>query len=424
MKKVKVITSIGIVALFIAFAITVKALPIEGISLNYSNDGDSEMIKAYGYNPDKFVEDNMNKVKIAGKIESIIKENYGEKYPSYYGGMYISDDSQNLIVQIVASNIPVTISKEYSIYDKIVNVDSAVKIEYVKNSYSDLKAVNDKIIQYLDSDQANKDVFDNFTANYVDEMNNSVVIELKNNSTEKQALFKKTIASNYSKITNSINDLNCITFKKGQTATPAVDVNPGKIISVHNDSKCSMGFRTKYNGKEGYVTAGHCFTGTSPSIVTGSVELWHFVNNQESDYAFVETKSSFNLTNKLEYGATGITTLRVPYSCPTLVTNMVVAKSGYRTGYTAGKLTSTSVNVSYKDAKGKITTINNLAQASLTVHCGDSGGPVFIPTKDSDGGPFTLGIVSGKDGDCTAASNVTYFSNINLLPWELQSNRY
>lgn len=430
--KNKIIIFLGLIATILTGSInSVNAITLDGLNqniLNNPNDGKTEMVKAFGDNYEEFLEDNWNKVEIAGKVESLMKDNYKDSYPSYYGGMYISDDAQNLVIQIVEKNIPSEESEEYPIYNKIINIDSSIKIVYVNYSYNELNAVNNKIIEYFNSDKADMGAFENFSSNYIDIMNNTVVIELENNTNEKQAIFKQVVLADSKQVLTSskqsLVDSKYIVFKKGEPARTTINLNPGGLLYVHGGT-CSMAFRVKYNNEVGYVTAGHCFKGLYP-LQTGTLKLWHFANNSSGDYAFVATNGTYDPTNTLEYTAPGITQLAVVNFCPTLITNMAVAKVGDKTHYTAGKITDTSRNVKYKTGTNSYTTINDLAVAEMTVNCGDSGGAVFISRTDANGGAIPVGIVSGGNPseDCSVAGNTTYFTNFNLLPTALQEGRY
>ncbi len=41
-----------------------------------------------------------------------------------------------------------------------------------------------------------------------------------------------------------------------------------------------MGYRVRYNNKNGYLTAGHCFSKANINIPTGTVVERQFYNNQ------------------------------------------------------------------------------------------------------------------------------------------------
>lgn len=427
MKNKKIFVLIGVViCLFASFIVSVNALTLnkfKDLATNNPEDGDTAMAKAFGDNYDEIIKNNLYEADIANKIESLMKSYYKELYPSYYGGMYISDDSLNLIVQIVEDNIPENDSEEYSVYKKVLNMDSTIKIEYVKYSYNELNNINDEIVKYFNSDKANNLIYENFSANYVDIFNNRAVVVLIENNEKLQEEFEKAVLFDSKTVEYS----KFINFKQGDHAKTTGNLKPGGTINLPA-GQCSMGFRTKHNGKNGYMLAGHCATGLNVggTIATGTLRVKQFANLQSGDYAFIENNSSWTPTNTLAYTATGITTLAVVSYCPGITAGMAVAKAGIATQYTAGTVQYTDVNVRYTTGPNTYITINNLVQAAMRVNCGDSGGPVFTPRKDVNGGPVPIGIVSGGNPseDCTVAGTTTYFTNINRLPGTLQTGRY
>ena len=400
------------------FLIMLSNISVCALSKNIDNlDNeiyDAVLKEAYGDNYKEYLEDNWHKVEIAAKVEDLIEKYYKNIFPEYYGGMYISDDAKNLIIQIVKENIPKSDSKEYKIYNELINIDSSIKIEYVKLSQNELSKIIDVIGK---SETINKNK--NYISSYIDVMSNSIVVEVKNNNDMKtKQTFKETFANlksqnkayDYIKFVNSTEDQPLA----GKT------LNAGSAISVHGGT-CSMGFRVKYNGNKGYLTAGHCFDGLLPSIPTGTIQIRQFANNQSNDYAFVKTTALYEPMNTLQYPGTNITELAVANYCPTLVVNMAVAKSGMKTGYTAGKITALSYDAQYKNIK-----IKNLVKAQLKSNCGDSGAPIFTPRTQANGGPVPIGILSGGNtrDECKTPATYTLFTNINRLPANLQTGRY
>ena len=87
---------------------------------------------------DNFYEKNYQMSFVARNIEAFLKYRYDGKYPDYYGGMYISNDANNVIVEIVKEKLPVKGTREFYYYNELFTVDKSIKIEYVKNSYNDL----------------------------------------------------------------------------------------------------------------------------------------------------------------------------------------------------------------------------------------------------------------------------------------------
>lgn len=260
MKKIKLFT--------LAFMFMTAVIFVQSFNVKAANN----------YN-DTFLELNAKQVELAEKVEEIIKN---DLYPSYFGGMYISDDSTHLVVQVVEDNIPATEnSKEYLSFNQIKNMDGNIEYEYVKNSYKKLNNINDKLIEYFSSEEA---YLENLSANYVDTFKNIVVVELVDNSAQQVDVFRERLLSNDSfKGLELTSDL--IEYTQGKNENHAI--NAGEEITVNGTGLCSMGYRVTINGSKGYITAGHCFNGTGNSSAGGTVTRY-----QESgrvDAAFVKT---------------------------------------------------------------------------------------------------------------------------------------
>lgn len=147
-----------------------------------------------------------------------------------------------------------------------------------------------------------------------------------------------------------------------------------------------MGYRVKINGNSGYITAGHCFSGTGQSATGGTVTKYQ--ESGKVDAAFVKTTSSYSPSNSLYYTSSSITTLNNTL-CPVLSVNQAIAKAGQTTGYTSGKIKSLNYSGTYDGIY-----FTNLIAADYSTQGGDSGGAVFVPS-----------VVSGTTGAPLAGIN-------------------
>lgn len=365
MKKNKIALLLGTFAfVFIAFITSVNALSVD------SNT--------------KLLDLNLKQAEIATEIEKTVKE---EAYPPYFGGVYVSEDSTHVIIQIVEDKLPTTKNtKEYSTFNKIANIDSNVKIEYVKYSYKELNDINDKLIEYFSSEKAD---LSNLSAHYVDTFNNVVVVELKENNLKRIENFEKTVLG-VDEAKKSIINSDIITFTEGEQHTD--ELKAGEKISVTGGS-CSMGYRVKIGGKAGYITAGHCFNGVGDSATGGTVKNYKY--SGKVDAAFVQTNIITFPSNSLKYTSGSITTLNNNL-CPILSLNMAIAKSGYSTGYTSGQIKNLNYSATYNG-----TYFTGLIAANYSSAGGDSGGAVFVPNNVNGGAPLA-GIHKGTSSYGTA----------------------
>ncbi|MCM1371037.1 MAG: helix-turn-helix transcriptional regulator [Clostridium sp.] len=119
-----------------------------------------------------YYEKNYQKTFVARNVDALLKYRNDGGYPDYYGGMYISDDANNLILLIVKDKIPSENTREIYYYNELINLDESIKIEYVKNSYNVLEEVNDKIIEYITTHE----IPEEYNSNYVDIIKNKVIV--------------------------------------------------------------------------------------------------------------------------------------------------------------------------------------------------------------------------------------------------------
>lgn len=146
----------------ISLSILIAILIVAGMVFYKNRDDELE----------KYYERNYQMSLVARNVEAFFKYRYDGKYPDYYGGMYISDDAYNLVVQLVEENIPPKETKGYYYYNELFTVDKSIKVEYVKNSYNKLEEVNQKLIDYF----SNNETFDDLNGFGIDIYNNSVTV--------------------------------------------------------------------------------------------------------------------------------------------------------------------------------------------------------------------------------------------------------
>lgn len=318
---------------------------------------------------------------IATQLDKKIKIN--DEYPSYYGGMYISDESNKLILQVVKENIPEKDTKDYQKYNQILNFDNSIEVIYVKNSFSQLQGIYEKINEYYKKFNyiVRNSNFSNYAGHYIDIENNVIVLNLLDDSN-----IEREIANFEEKIVKS----SVIKFSNGSVGIDEKNLKAGAEISVP-DGKCSMGYRVKINGKNGYITAGHCFNAANVNIETGTVKKRQYSGSV--DAAFVQTNSSYIPINELEYPDSSNTIKSLNNTmCPTLSVGQTIAHNGISTHYRTGKIKSLNYSNSFNGVL-----FTNLILANYDSDHGDSGGPVFIPSTTYGG--VLVGIHKGSTSD-------------------------
>ena len=138
-----------------------------------------------------------------------------------------------------------------------------------------------------------------------------------------------------------------------------------------------------------------------------------FSNNGYYDYGFVETNYNYNVSNELGYKNGNITSLGVTNYSPNIFVNMEIAKAGFTTGYTSGKVTGLNQTYKSSDNNGNNVTLKGMVKSNLTAKKGDSGGVVFIPRSNNDGGSIALGVISGGSEGILGIGKAIYFTSIN-----------
>ena len=163
--------------LFISFMLIAVLIILSIIIYNKKNNEISD-----------YYERNYQMTFVARNIEAFLKYRYNGIFPDYYGGMYISNDAKNIIVQIVKNKIPNNGINLYY-YNELFTVDTRIKIEYVKNSYNELEDINNKINDYLISHTPPKDL----NSYGIDIMKNVVVVNFAEANEENIKEFKENI---------------------------------------------------------------------------------------------------------------------------------------------------------------------------------------------------------------------------------------
>ena len=184
-----------------------------------------------------FYERNYQLTFVARDVEAFFKYRFGDVYPDFYGGMYISDDSYNLIVQIVEEKIPVEGTMEYYYYNELSTVDERIKLEYVKYSYNELLNINNEITDYF----SNNKVFEDLNSWYIDVYNNRVVVNFVEVTDSIKKEFKdKVIDSEIVVFESAIDNINEDDICKNYPKEIGSDIleNHGEVlISIHVGNK-------------------------------------------------------------------------------------------------------------------------------------------------------------------------------------------
>jgi len=315
--------------------------------------------------------------KLMNSIHDSNKRSSDEAFPEYYGGAFI-DENDDLVVLVT--------TKEKSGKEKVKEAteNSDTKIKEAKHSYNDLLKIQTKVEKTYTSlykknneDVEIKSILDDITGIYIDDKGNQVVVQIKELSVEKEELFNKLFGNS-----------ELIVFEDGFTySDTAIDWRPGRKI-YSDTGYLSTGYSAySYNSSGskiyGFVTAGHSFsngdevyTSSSRSSVLGICRSSK--NSGSVDAAFIEiTSSTYENSNKVYYsdssGAGSGVTLKAGEYTTSVAQGEKVYKAGAKTYLTEGTVLSSSHSETFS---GKVFT--DLLKASTLNLGGDSGGVAYI----------------------------------------------
>ena len=358
------------------------------------------LLDKYGENYKEIFKKNAESAANAEKIHSLFtKAKSGETmFPDYIGGLYIND-KEELVIQMVEKNIPLdSKNSEYSNYKNILNVDKTAKIEYVQYSYNELYNINNKILDYYSKNKSNGNVI----GFYIDTKTNKIVVELKSIKNSEIENFK-----------NNVIKSNLVTFTEGIENVDYANLVPGTKI---NGFICSYGYRAKLNGKNGIVTAGHCFTKKGDPVGNiGTVKEWN--NSGHVDAAWIETNSNNipqNYMNSIPKGF--VDTLSPTQVITTFTEGQLLAKIGYVSGFTSGKVTKPIYNP---------LPLSMQVRTDFYATHGDSGGIVFQFPFFNPGGTNVIGYsVAGIVKGGPNGGGIMYFTRADRTNSMFKITRY
>ncbi len=149
---------------------------------------------------------------LSNNIYMLLTDSGKKELPDFYGGDYISNDGNHLVIQIVKDKIPskkVNMSKqereEENLYQKIIKYDKVIILEFVEYSYVELNTINDYLKKFQKDEYAKY-----MTTHYVDIKINRVVVGLKENTKENQERFKQEIMESSAIEFKTINHENAV----------------------------------------------------------------------------------------------------------------------------------------------------------------------------------------------------------------------
>lgn len=302
-----------------------------------------------------------------------------EIYPDYYGGYYIGFDRKPvfLVVKGLENIAKLDIKKR-------VNSDY-FSIESCSYSYNQLNAIR-KVLREKFGDERQEAMIDElgWVGQYIDQQENCIYVMLERCLDSDIAEFKRKVCDSpliKFKVDSVVVLPNKEEIKKETKSTFGVtELSPGGFINNQNWGDGSAGYRVKYDGVEGFVTAGHVayasgkeigFVSGGPRI--GLCEYCIIGGSQMVDAAFVSFYSPYKMTTNTAYK-------KNPLSDDIVILgkNDYVQKEGGTTFWSAGTVTEVGVDKRFAMPDGSFEyNIQNLTVATYKSDTGDSGGIVY-----------------------------------------------
>ncbi len=355
----------------------------------------NDLKDTYGNNYLDVINKNVESTAYAKKIDDLFLENNNKEkiYPDYYGGVYINDN-QELVFQYTDYN---QFSQNKLLSSELKNIDNNMIYENVKFSYNELKTTYNNILSLI-----KKNKIQGLNGFYIDVKNNRIVVELN----------ELSIAENFK---DKILDSNMVSFAKSEPYRITSTHNIGGPLKAYDNVVfCSMGFRAKYNGKTGIITAGHCVV-DNETLPFGHVEKVQFSGSVDAAWI----KSTETLTNNLEYQTYPRTTIKTNTTMPYLAPGSLLGKVGYASHAVTGTLISLNHTVFYDKEVNNLdhdVTLTDMGYANLTTRPLDSGGAVFTFSNSNNSSASLVGITSGgvfeQNSDISSVVNFTKLNNI------------
>lgn len=317
-------------------------------------------------------------------------------YPDYFGGATITDEGRLLI--LVKGD---TVKAKEDLISRSKSNDFIIKsCEY---SFKELSDLNRQLGDVFEDEQTREEL--TWVAVGISPSSNRVFVRLEDFSAQKIAAFKAKVS-----------DSDIIVFEQGEkaicddpmpienndstisennmpTTRGIYGINPGSKITVLGYTG-SVGYRARYQGNEGFVTAAHCIPNVGGiayynGSYAGDAKVYSL--GTTVDAAFVQTRPDYDVTDRTQYGSRYLTPTIIPiYNLDAAAVTMEGCLSG-TSNY--GVVRGIDVSISFSKTMPYIGyrsyTVRNLMEATFPGQGGDSGGIVYGSTNMQIAGCYT-----------------------------------
>ncbi|MEG0835035.1 MAG: S1 family peptidase [Christensenellaceae bacterium] len=334
-------------------------------------------------------------------LNSFTDQNNVISYPEYYAGAYL--DTNGYLVVSVTDDSPAIMAQVQTITG-----NPNIIIEKKEHSYNDLLSIKDSVINYYRN---------NYTANVATaDITKVSILDDKN-----EVHVGLSSLSHASVISIAQGAFGTNTKSAGNSERPVVFVETPEFASAASLyagdgitsplGVLSIGFPcTRYNGvttQYGFVTAAHGAS-TGNSISHGGTAIGKVTASKYSgtvDTAFVNvTNSSYPISMSINAGGS---ILSITGKTVTAV-NSTVYKDGATTGFTSGKVLSTSSTITIG---GHV--VSDCVETTCNGAGGDSGGIFF--TRPTSTTAYVLGTLQSVGTTDSGNVQSVYIKVYNIL---------
>lgn len=385
--------SITLVLVSCAFGVTALENDMDSLfdDMEYDNEfyiTQTESIRVYNEMLEAFAEENST-------TYSLNSQTSDETYPEYYGGAYI-DDNGELVVLVTEMTSAVS-SKVRQATDN----SSQVSTELCEVSYNEMCYVIDFLTNKMEELRNQGVVIDSISDNI---MKGNVTVSIIDLNHNKEKLVREYIDCEFIEFVNS----------SGAESTASTVGGGYGIASDTGTSTAGFAAEDTYYGVTGIVVVSHIFQDFGDDAYYNGEYIgfvWEsgYENNSTADASFIKQDGDVNITAVLKNNGRvfGGWTSELPV-------NATFSMYGNVSKLQSGRITSTNTSVLYNSLN-----ITFTKQCSATYYSqnGDSGAPILY--YEGNYGGKTCYTICGIQSGYNRSLGVSYFSPYKNIVNEL-----
>lgn len=390
---IALILSTTLIFVSCVFSTTAIETDIDNLFTNMEYDNEfyitqTESVRIYNEMLEAFAEENST-------VYSLMSETTEETYPEYYGGAYIDENGELVVLVTEMTN---SVNAEVQ---QVTNDSSQVSTELCEVSYNEMCYVIDFLTDRMEMLRNQGVVIDSICDNIMD---GKVIVSIIDLNQSKEEVVREYIDCEFLEFVNS----------DGMEST-ANSVGGGYGIASDNGTS-TAGFAAVYQSGEtvGLVAAGHAFQNFGDKAYyngeyIGFVWETAYYDGSTADAAFITPDSDVEITGILKNGGHvfgGFTTV--------YPVNSTIYMYGNVSKLQSGKITSTSSSVYYNELD---ITFKKQCVATYSSQKGDSGAPILF--FDGNYGGKSYYVICGVQSGYNKTKGVSFYSPYGNIVNEL-----